>query len=389
MAECRGLVLRDGEVLSRPVQRFLRVAELGGLVHELVAQTVTEKLDGQMVCGVVIGDAVELWSRGGQTAVGKAATRIAREKDGMLELINEVWTQGGSPTFEFIGKQSLVKIRYGETELVLVAIRDRESGEWWGYEMLERLCARHAVRLVARYRELEGRCVREIREQVSCWKGKEGVVVTLGNSLVCKVKSNWWMNRGAKQCRRWGCAGEGKEVVEWRRQKKTDNMECRQQRVVLRGWSCKVSPVLALAHFGADKVEAMYRRTDGRQGTVVLGFRDKSAAKAVRGRHVAKGMAVWAEQAYSGRCRSGKERLVRTWWKQSGGQGTESESGSEGGDESENENANESEKGNESESEGERGNESESECRVGVCVGMDGRLGVYMSRNGVEVLSVN
>jgi hypothetical protein len=330
------------------------------LAHELAARTVTEKLDGQMVCGVVIGDAVELWSRAGRTEVGKAATRVARERDGMLELINEVWTQGGSPTFEFIGKQSLVKIRYGETELVLVAIRDRESGEWWEYEMLERLCARHAVRLVTRYRELEGKRVREIRDEVGRWQGKEGVVVTLGGSMVCKVKSRWWLERGTKRCRRWGGAGEVREVAEWRRQKKTDNMECRQQRVVLRGWDCNVSPMLALRHFGADKVEAMYCREDGRQGTVVLGFKDESVAKAVRGRHVARGRAVWAEQAYSGRCRSGKERLVRTWWKQSGGKGNGSESESESwnGSESDSEWANESENERENESESESGNGS-------------------------------
>jgi hypothetical protein len=209
--------------------------------------------------------------------------------------------------------------------LVLVAIRQRESGEWWEYDAMEQLCATHGVKLVTRYRELEGLCVKQIWSQVWSWEGKEGVVVQLGDNLVCKVKSEWWMRREAKQCRRWSWAGdakdEGKAKAEWRRQKKMDNMECRQQRVVLRGWGCRVSPVKALEHLGADKVEAMYRRSDGRQGTVVLGFKDEDAAKAVRGRQEACGMAIWAEQAYNGRSRSDKERLVRTWWKHAGNDG--------------------------------------------------------------------
>ena len=53
-------------------------------------------------------------------------------------------------------------------------------------------------------------------------------------------------------------------------------------------------------------------------GTVVLGFSSEREAGAVRGRQRVCGQEVWAEQAYSARCRSDRFRFVKTWWRQEG-----------------------------------------------------------------------
>ena len=150
---------------------------MGGLAATVTAEVVTAKLDGQMMCGVVLGEEAQLWSRAGPTAAAQAAMAVARETEGLLQLISAVWELGGSPTFEFIGRQNIVKVRYGGAELVLVAVRDRVSGRWWGYELLGQMCDRYGVKLVHRHRELEGKTLREIRTQVEGWHGKEGVVV--------------------------------------------------------------------------------------------------------------------------------------------------------------------------------------------------------------------
>ena len=41
----------------------------------------------------------------------------------------KVQQRGGSATFEYVGRQNLVKVRYNETELVLLAMRDRITGD--------------------------------------------------------------------------------------------------------------------------------------------------------------------------------------------------------------------------------------------------------------------
>ena len=316
-SECRGLVLRDGAVVSRPVQRFHRVSEMGGLAATVTAEVVTAKLDGQMMCGVVLGEEAQLWSRAGPTGAAQAAMAVARQTEGLLQLISAVWELGGSPTFEFIGRQNTVKVRYGGAELVLVAVRDRVSGRWWGYELLEQMCDRYKVKLVHRHSELEGKTLREIRTQVEGWHGKEGVVVWLRDDCICKVKSSWWLGRELKQKLRW-VNKEGITGQDEARQKRQRYTETRAQRVVLRGWDSKVCPVLALGLFKeASKVEALYRRSDGRQGTLVLGFADEGEARKARGRHTFGAVVVWAEQAYSGRSRGDEYRMVRTWWRHS------------------------------------------------------------------------
>ena len=45
-------------------------------------------------------------------------------------MVAEVCERGGTPTFEYIGRQSRVRVRYMETDLVLMAVRNRERGAW-------------------------------------------------------------------------------------------------------------------------------------------------------------------------------------------------------------------------------------------------------------------
>ncbi len=326
LAECRGLVLCNGLVVARPVQRFRRVAEMCSLAESVTTELVTEKLDGVMVCGVVMAGAVEMWSRGGWTEHAQAATRVARETHGMLELITLIWELGGSATFEFIGKQNAIKVRYGCTELVLVAVRDMETGRWWEYERLEHMCRRYGARFVARYKELEGKTLKEIVEVVEHWQDREGVVARLKGGDMCKVKSIWWLERACRQGKRWYREEADKVQADRRLAKRKLNMESRHQRVVLRGWDSTVNPAKALQYFKeAGKVEAIYGRASGKQGTLVLGFRGEDAAQAVRGRHMIGGRVVWAERAYSDRSRSNMWRVVRAWWRQHGEEGEESD----------------------------------------------------------------
>ena len=118
---------------------------------------VTEKMDGEMMCGAVRDGQIELWSRGGWTEQARSATRWAREnKLGVLTLVAAVWERGGTATLEYTGRQSRVKVRYAVTDLVLVAVRDRQTGVWWQHDQLERLGEQHGVTVVRRRGELEG-----------------------------------------------------------------------------------------------------------------------------------------------------------------------------------------------------------------------------------------
>ena len=317
VGECRGLVLSGGEVVVRPVQRFLKVRQMVGLAQAVMPVTVTEKLDGVMVCGVVAGDGVELWTRGGWTEQAVSATRFAeREQAGVLQLVWEVQQRGGTATFEYVGKQNVVKVQYAKTRLVLLVVRDRDTGEWWEYELLEELCERHGVELVRRIVQLEQKVMAEVESEVLRWKGVEGVVAWMGGGRACKVKTRWWLDAGSGMQRRWCGSGAVREQAEQRHRKRQRHMETREQRVVVQGWDCRVSPVGVFGVFGAaSKVEACYRRSDGRQGTLVVCFRQEEDASAARGVYRTVGGQVEAVGSYSARMVSNGDRVVRAWWR--------------------------------------------------------------------------
>jgi hypothetical protein len=116
--ECRGLVLgASGEVLVRPLHKSFGVGQMrrlglergmeGGKVEEVL-----EKLEGHLVVGVVGRAGIELWSRKGRTAVGWSATVFAEGRKGYTDLILEMEACGCTVCFEYVGRQSKVKVGY-------------------------------------------------------------------------------------------------------------------------------------------------------------------------------------------------------------------------------------------------------------------------------------
>ena len=103
-----------------------------------------------------------------------------------------------------------------------------------------------------------------------------------------------------------------------RKLKRQLHLETRQQRVVVHGWDCGVNPVRVFEVFeAACKVEACYSRQSGKQGTLVVCFREECEAHAARGRHsTTPGGEVVAVEAYSMRLVSCERWVVRGWWKE-------------------------------------------------------------------------
>ena len=94
-----GIVDGAGVVKVRPVQKFYSMRHLSGAEEDslMTAQvvTVTEKMDGEMMCGAVRDGQIELWSRGGLIEQARSATGWAREnKLGVLTLVAAVWQRG-------------------------------------------------------------------------------------------------------------------------------------------------------------------------------------------------------------------------------------------------------------------------------------------------------
>ena len=94
------------------------------------------------------------------------------------------------------------------------------------------------------------------------------------------MKSWWWGQQEKKEKRMW-CSQEYKLLAIYirRKDKRRVHMEREDHRVVVRGWSHWVQPKQSIGLIGAMKADVVYRRNDGRQGTVTVSFGTASEAK--------------------------------------------------------------------------------------------------------------
>ena len=207
--ECRGLVLHSsGKVLARPLHKYFCWNQQGydewvqpgpQEVDSRRVESVTRKLDGQMVFGLVLGGVVQYWTRAGPTQVGVEAFRVAADSAGdywgFVLLLSRMQA---TPVFELVGRQSRKKAFEGNMpRLVLLAVRAVATGEYWDWDRMNELAERFGVAVVERLRELERLKFREIVQEVEGWHHCEGVVVRFElDSLWVKVKSKWWQQTG-------------------------------------------------------------------------------------------------------------------------------------------------------------------------------------------------
>lgn len=311
--ECRGLILGAAGVVARPLQRFFSAGQLTegqrSQIESMIVAEVTEKLDGTMVFGVVTAGGTELWTKAGFTEPARAATRFAAEGcDDYLGLLAAVEAQNCTATFEWIGKQSLVKVPVQESNLVLLQVRDKVSGSYWGWGQRAALARQFGVPAVMPMGSLEGKTFREVVTAVKEWEGCEGVVVRLFDGCMLKIKTKWWLHTTAHSYRRWiHNEHREQELAKWARRQA--NQQSLQLRALFVGQLGSSSPAVLLQRYdGATKIEVFYDRDTGRKGATIISFNEQSQRKA----------ALEAEDsslipAYSVRSRGTGQKRVMTW----------------------------------------------------------------------------
>jgi hypothetical protein len=316
--ELRGLVMHEsGEVMMRGLPKFFNLGQLietkmGTLERRKVIE-VTEKLDGQMVTGVLVGSTVQYWSRKGLTAVGVTASRVAAEHTGYDMLVREAVGAGSTAVFELVGRQSWIRAHESdEPKLILIAVRELISGEMWGHGRAKELGDRHGVEVVRRMSKLEDMGLKDMVETVRAWKGREGVIVKFEGGVMVKLKSDWWF-----------AAGHGKErtakATEWRQHENErkirteDRCQLRSQRVAVVGWRMGTTHEdISRCLSDAEHVEVVYSKTNGRMRVVIASYKATAEAQAMLSRKVV----TWGDKmlqtraVYSGRTRTSKEYRV-------------------------------------------------------------------------------
>lgn len=313
--EMRGLVIRrTGEIVMRGLHKFFNIGQLQEInetaLSKKIVHEVLEKLDGQMITGIMIGESAQFWSRGGNTMVGTAAERVARESKGDYEaLVRDLANTGHTAVFELVGEQSRIKANEGPSpRLVLIAVREQVSGDYATHEQLQSLGEKYGgVEVVRRFSELEVISIGELRKTVfQTWTGREGVVVRFSDGTMVKIKSIWWFKQGAtvymrEESKLW------QEQEQARQSKFRSKLQTRDQRVAIWGLQGQIlAQQIKEVMAKVKKVELVYK-ADGKLSVVLASFENRCEANEAKENALKEG---WrAQQAYSRRTKNLNRRV--------------------------------------------------------------------------------
>ncbi|MEZ2132500.1 MULTISPECIES: RNA ligase [unclassified Sinorhizobium] len=190
--ECRGLKFApDGGILARPLHKFFNINERSdtqsGVLDFTEQHTVMEKLDGSMIHPAIVGGEVVFMTRMGRTDVAMKAERHLTPdvERGCRTLLRNGYT----PIFEWTAPDNRIVVRYDNSRLTLLAIRETISGSyttryfcesWAGYMCMPIVTIHNSSHTTGEGFAAYARTV----------LGMEGFVVRFDNGLWVKAKGD-------------------------------------------------------------------------------------------------------------------------------------------------------------------------------------------------------
>lgn len=136
--ECRGIKFaQDGSVLARPLHKFFNIGEKPDTQPHVIdfgaPHVVMDKLDGSMVHPAIINGEVVFMTRMGRTDVARKAERHLPEVE---DFCRGMLLGGATPIFEWTAPDNRIVVRYDDSALTLLAVRNNDDGAYWPHHVL-------------------------------------------------------------------------------------------------------------------------------------------------------------------------------------------------------------------------------------------------------------
>jgi RNA ligase len=205
LRECRGLTFSaDGTIIARKFAKFFNVNEKPESQIDVIdwsqPHRVLEKLDGSMITPMIVDGEVRWCTKMGLTDVAKPVDEFVKKNPIYERLARACIDQGVTAIFEWCSRQQRIVVDYPEDRLVLLAIRDNLSGQYWTYEQMsaiqfwdgeEFLCDATGIEIV---RALPGSAaaIQQFMAEVHDMEGLEGYIIRFDDGRMYKVKGLWY-----------------------------------------------------------------------------------------------------------------------------------------------------------------------------------------------------
>lgn len=198
--ECRGIKFdKSGRVLARPLHKFFNMGENEFSSESMVSSrfnqphVILEKLDGSMIHPAVIDDQIRLMTKMGITDTSAMAEEFISNKLYYNDFMIDLDAQNYTPIFEFISPKNQIVVSYSEENLILLAIRHKNTGNYISYDDMLNLAMVYNIPVVNHIDPFED--INEFKKYISTLEGEEGFVICWDDGYRVKVKSEWYLVR--------------------------------------------------------------------------------------------------------------------------------------------------------------------------------------------------
>jgi len=189
--ECRGIKFAsNGGILARPLHKFFNIGERVETQPHVLdfsqAHVVTEKMDGSMIHPAIVDGEVVFMTRMGRTDVARKAERhltlaVNLGCRAQLARVNK------TPIFEFTAPDNRIVVRYAESGLTLLAIRDNATGAYDPPDWVAEVAASMGVAAVPHHLS-DWNSGQAFADYARAVQGMEGFVVRFADGTWVKAK---------------------------------------------------------------------------------------------------------------------------------------------------------------------------------------------------------
>jgi RNA ligase len=204
LRELRGIAFSaDGShVISRPYDKFFNIGEKEEtLISNLdftQPHVVLNKLDGSMIRTIPVydGKSFRLGTRAGLTSVSMQAEKFwvrPENYERYLNFFKACEEINQTPIFEYIGPSNRIVLYYEKEDLILTAMRNKESGEYVPYWSMEGFA--YDEKWMIPCVEPLFDSSENLTDRIAKLQGLEGAVVRFENGLQVKCKADDYVDK--------------------------------------------------------------------------------------------------------------------------------------------------------------------------------------------------
>jgi T4 RnlA family RNA ligase len=155
---------------------------------------ITEKMDGSMIRFIKLpnGRIVAKTKNDFDNNQTKLAQAIFDKDQSLKDFVRDTIAQERAAIFEIVSSLNQIVVRYPKTELVLLQLRDEETGHY--YDIYDDYTVKkYNVRIVPKEKEILS--LEQYVEEMLIKEDTEGYVGTLSNGQMLKIKTKWYNDR--------------------------------------------------------------------------------------------------------------------------------------------------------------------------------------------------